>query len=55
MEKETLKNIFKFLEDEGGHRTPLKFKLLNNEPLTKEELIVDNDLYLFDSRLKAFL
>jgi len=53
MDNTTLKNIFDFLEDEGEHRTPLKFKLLNNVPLTKEELIVDDDLYLFDSKITS--
>jgi hypothetical protein len=53
MDNTTIKNIFKFLEDEGEHRTPLKFKLLNNIPLTKEELIVDDDLYLFDSKITS--
>ena len=46
MDKEALKRIFKFLEEKGEHRMPLKFKLLNNIPLTKEELIVDDDLNL---------
>ena len=35
MEKEALKRIFKFLEEKGENRAPLKWKLVNNEPLTK--------------------
>ena len=47
----TLKRIFEFIEEKGEHRTPLKFKLLNNVPLTKEELIVDDDLFFFNSKI----
>ena len=47
----TLKRIFEFLEEKGEHRTPLKFKLLNNVPLTKKDLIVDDDLFFFNSKI----
>jgi hypothetical protein len=46
MEKEQLKRIFDFLEVKGEHKVPFSWKLINNEPLTKEELIVDDDLDL---------
>ena len=46
MEKEALKRIFDFLEEKGEHKVPFTWKLINNEPLTKEELIVDDYLDL---------
>ena len=48
MEKEALKRIFDFLEEEGEHNTPVKWKLINNIPLTEEDLNVKGDLDLFD-------
>ena len=46
MKKEILKRIFEFLEGKGEHKVPVRWKLINNQPLTKEELIVDDDLDL---------
>ena len=46
MEKEALKRIFNFLEDKGEHNAPFEWKLINNIPLTKEELNVKGDLDL---------
>ena len=46
MEKEALKRIFDFLEEKGEHRAPFLWKLLNNIPLTKEELDIEGDLDL---------
>ena len=46
MEKEALKRIFDFIEVKGEHKVQFTWKLINNEPLTKEELIVDDDLDL---------
>ena len=46
MKKETLKRIFDFLEEKEGHKVPFLWKLFNNIPLTKEELIVKGDLNL---------
>jgi hypothetical protein len=43
MEKETLKNIMHFLEKEDN-KSSIKWKLLNNEPLTEEDLDVNGDL-----------
>ena len=51
MEKETLKNIFEFLEENEGHKTPFLWKLLNNEPFTDEELIFKGDLDLRPGRV----
>jgi hypothetical protein len=53
MDNSTLKNIFKFLEDEGEHKAPFKWKLENNIPFSKEELEVDGDLDLYGSKIKS--
>ena len=53
MNKETLKRIFDFLEEKEGHKVPFLWKLFNNIPLTKEELIVKGDLNLEDSEIKS--
>ena len=53
MKKETLKRIFEFLEKEEGHKIPFLWKLFNNIPLTKEELIVKGDLNLEDSEITS--
>jgi len=45
MEKETIKNIMHFLEKEDN-KSSVKWKLLNNEPLTEEDLDVNGDLYV---------
>jgi hypothetical protein len=53
MQKEQLKRIFEFLEEKGEHRTPLKFKLLNNVPLTEEDLNIEGILDLSFSSIKS--
>jgi hypothetical protein len=53
MENNTLKNIFKFLEDEGEHKAPFKWKLENNIPLSKEDLKVEGNLNLIGSDIKS--
>jgi hypothetical protein len=53
MEKEALKRIFEFIEKEEGHKVPFLWKLFNNIPLTKEELIVKGDLNLEDSEITS--
>ena len=53
MEKETLKRVFDFLEEKEGQKIPFLWKLLNNIPLTKEDLIVKGDLNLEDSEIKS--
>ena len=52
MEKETLKNIFDFLEDNEGKRSVL-WKLFNNEPLREEELYLDKDVHLSGSKMTS--
>lgn len=53
MEKETLKRIFEFLEDKEDNNPPFKWKLLNNEPLTEDDLYVKGDLILTESPLTS--
>ena len=53
MKKEALKKIFEFLEEKEGHKIPFLWKLFNNIPLTKEELIVKGDLNLEDSEITS--
>ena len=44
---EKIYNLFKFIEDKyPQYKTPIKFKILNDIPLTKEELNIKEDLYL---------
>jgi hypothetical protein len=53
MEKETLKNIFNFLEKNDNKNKPFKWKLLNNEPLTEDELTIKADLYLSGTEIES--
>jgi hypothetical protein len=46
MEKETLKNILNFIEGNDNRNAPFLWKLLNDEPLTKDELNIKGDLDL---------
>ena len=53
MEKEALKRIFDFLEKKENHNPPFLWKLLNNIPLTKEDLIINDDLDLSETYIKS--
>jgi hypothetical protein len=53
MEKNTIRSIFKFLENEENIRAPFMWKWLNNEPLTEDDLHINGDLDLTDSTLKS--
>jgi hypothetical protein len=55
MEKEALKRIFEFFEDKEGYNLPVKWKLINNIPLTKEDLNVKGDLDLRFSSITSLL
>ena len=44
MKKETLKRLFQFLEEKEGENAPVKWKIINNEPLSEEDLNVYGDL-----------
>ena len=46
MKNETLTKIFKFLKNEEDKTAPFKWKVLNNVPLTKEDLNIKDSLYL---------
>ena len=46
MEKEKLKRIFEFLEKNDNRNAPFIWELLNNEPLTEDELVVKGNLDL---------
>ncbi len=46
MEKETLKNIFNFLEKNDNIKAPFIWKLENNIPFSKEDLKVKGNLLL---------
>jgi hypothetical protein len=53
MEKETINNILDFFLEKENMDKPFKWKLVNNEPLTKEELTIKGDLYLIDSDITS--
>ena len=53
MKAETLKNIFYFLEGKYGARTPWLWRYMNNMPLTKEDLIVNVNFELNNSKLTS--
>ena len=52
MNKEALKKIMHFLEREDN-KSSVKWKLLNNEPLTEEDLDVKGDLDLDGSEIRT--
>jgi hypothetical protein len=53
MKKETIKSIFNFLEEKEKKIAPLKWKIVNNEPLTEEELNVKGNLNLSDTSITS--
>ena len=53
MVKEALKRIFEFLEDNEGHNAPFKWKLVNNEPIAKEDLNIKGGLFLEHSNIAS--
>ncbi len=53
MKKETLKSIFNFIEEKEARKTPFLWKLLNDEPLTEDDLYVKGDLNLRGSKIKS--
>ena len=53
MNKEALKRIFEFLENKAEHNAPFKWKILNNEPITEEDLNVKGDLNLRSSEINS--
>ena len=53
MKKEQLKRIFEFLEEKEQQNPPFKWKLLNNEPLSEDDLDVKYDLILTESPITS--
>ena len=53
MEKDTIRRIFKFLENEENIRAPFLWKWLNNEPLTEDDLHINGDLDLTYSNIES--
>ena len=53
MEKETLKKIFDFLEENERHQTPFLWKWVNNIPLTEKDLNIEGELDLTDTDIKS--
>ena len=53
MKKEQLKRIFDFLKEEEGHNAPFKWKLVNNEPIAKEDLNIKGGLFLEHSNIAS--
>ena len=53
MDKETIKNIINFLEKNDNKNKPFKWKLLNNEPLTEDELTIKGNLNLSDLEIET--
>jgi len=51
MKNEALKRIFDFLEGNEEHKTPFIWKLINNQPLTEEELNFKGNLNLAHSEI----
>ena len=51
MEKEILKKIFDFIKTKDNRNIPFTWKLLNNEPFTEDDLIVNGDLDLRPSHI----
>jgi len=53
MEKDTIRSIFKFLENEENIRAPFLWKWLTNEPLTEDDLHIKGDLDLTYSNIES--
>ena len=53
METKLLKRIFDFLEEKEGHNAPFKWKLINNEPIAKEDLNIKGGLFLEHSNITS--
>ena len=53
MNKEQLKRIFEFLEDNEGYKTPFLWKHINNIPLTEKDLNIEGNLDLSNSDITS--
>jgi hypothetical protein len=50
---ETINNIFEFIKNNDNRNKPIKWKLLNNEPLTDDELTIEGYLNLYNTKIKS--
>ncbi|MFZ9878297.1 MAG: hypothetical protein ACO3EG_07150, partial [Chitinophagaceae bacterium] len=48
MKNDTIKRIFEFLEKKDNRNIPLRWKWVNNIPLTEDDLHIKGDLNLSD-------
>ena len=53
MKKETLKNIFNFIERKENRKTPFLWKVLNNDPFTEDELNIKGNLDLSETKIRT--
>jgi hypothetical protein len=53
MIKDTIRSIFKFLEKEENRKTPIFWKILNNEPIEQDDLIVNGDINMEYSNIES--
>jgi hypothetical protein len=53
MEKETIRKIFTFLEENERHQTPFLWKWVNNIPLTEKDLNIEGELDLTNTDIKS--
>ena len=53
MKKETIRSVFKFLEKEENRSTPIVWKIVNNEPIERDDLIVKGDIEMEYSKLES--
>jgi len=53
MKIETINNIFEFIKNNDNRNKPIKWKLLNNEPLTDDELTIEGYLNLYSTKIKS--
>jgi len=53
MKKDTLKNILDFLLEKENMDKPFRWKLVNNEPLTEDDLHIKGDLDLTYSNIES--
>ena len=53
MDNTALKRIFDFLKDKEQQNQPFRWKILNNIPITKEDLNVKGDLDLYHSNITS--
>jgi hypothetical protein len=53
MKKETLKNIFNFIEGNDNRNAPFLWKLLNDGAFTEDELYIEGNLDLSDTKIRT--